>query len=250
MTEYGLQLFSLRDITPTSLEDGLRAAAEAGYKYVEFAGFFDHSAEDVKKMLDKYGLIASGTHTWPDAVKPENIEATIQYHKAIGCTNLIFPAYMNQDSEEALDGVIEIINYAQPILEAHGIRLGYHNHSGEFFTTPFGKCIFDELHSRTNISFEIDTFWAWNADRDPVALMEALHKEGRISVIHLKDGLHAVDGKRAVGKSVGMGDAPCKAVREAAIRLGLLMVVESEGLDPTGPEEVTRCMDYLRTLEN
>jgi len=29
----------------------------------------------------------------------------------------------------------------------------------------------------------------------------------------------------------------------------VLMVIESEGLEPTGPEEVKRCIDYLRTLD-
>ena len=35
-------------------------------------------------------------------------------------------------------------------------------------------------------------------------------------------------------------------VRKAAIELGLDMVVESEGLEPTGLEEVRRCIDYLK----
>ena len=39
------------------------------------------------------------------------------------------------------------------------------------------------------------------------------------------------------------------AVRAKAIELGMRMVVESEGLDPTGIEEVTRCFKYLMTLE-
>ena len=249
MTSYGLQMFSLRDITPTSLEEGLKIAAEAGYRFVEFAGFFGHPAELVASWLKKYNLKASGTHTTCDEIKPDNIMETLAYHKAIGCDNLIIPAYLNQDKEEALEELIKLVLYAQPILEENGIHLGYHNHSGEFLPTPFGKFIFDELHNRTNIEFEIDTFWAWNADRDPIALMEQLKAEGRIRVIHLKDGHHAVGGERAKGKAIGEGDAPCKAVREAALRLGIDMVVESEGLQPTGPEEVARCMTYLRTLD-
>lgn len=90
---------------------------------------------------------------------------------------------------------------------------------------------------------------------DPVAYCEA-HKD-RIRVIHLKDGiackpecrnqLHWGDGVE--GRSVGSGEAPILAVREWCLKNGVLMVVESEGLDPTGPEEVKRCIDYLRTLD-
>ena len=45
--EYGLQLFSVRDITGNDLEGALKAVAELGYSSVEYAGFFGHSAEQV-----------------------------------------------------------------------------------------------------------------------------------------------------------------------------------------------------------
>ena len=66
------------------------------------------------------------------------------------------------------------------------------------------------------------------------------HKD-RIQVIHLKDGK---GGDTCA--SLGQGIAPVAAVRQAAIELGLTMVVESEGLDPTGLEESKRCIDYLK----
>ena len=49
--------------------------------------------------------------------------------------------------------------------------------------------------------------------------------------------------------SLGQGIAPVAQVRQAAIQLGLEMVVESEGLEPTGLEEVRRCMDFLRSQD-
>ena len=61
--KYGIQMYSLRDITPSDLDGALKAVADMGYEMVEFAGFFGHSAEDVKAMLDKYGLVCSGTHS-------------------------------------------------------------------------------------------------------------------------------------------------------------------------------------------
>jgi UDP-N-acetylenolpyruvoylglucosamine reductase len=51
MIEYGLQMYSVRDITKENLKDALRQVAEMGYKYVEFAGFFGNTAEDVKALL-------------------------------------------------------------------------------------------------------------------------------------------------------------------------------------------------------
>ncbi|MBO5269404.1 MAG: sugar phosphate isomerase/epimerase [Clostridia bacterium] len=254
MIEYGLQLYSVRDITKDNLRDALRAVAEMGYKYVEFAGFFDNSAEDVKAWLDEYGLIASGTHTKLDALTDDAIEATIAYHKTIGCKNLIVPS-AKWKTEEQMEENIAALNKAQKTLAAAGITLGYHNHSGEFYETPYGKIVEDELLARTDIAIQIDTFWLFNAGIDPVPYLEA-HKD-HISVIHLKDGIVSKDTKGsfadarngAEGKSVGAGDAPVEAVRAWAIANNVLMVIESEGLDPTGPEEVKRCIDFLRSLE-
>ena len=224
------------------------AMAKQGYRLVEFAGFFDNDAQTVKAWLDQNGLKASGTHTGIEQIAPDRLDATIAYHKAIGCNALIIPAYSNQDEEASLEATIAAINYALPILKEAGIRLAFHNHSGEFEVKPFGRRIFDELRTRTDIDFELDTFWAWNAGEDPVALMRELHAEGRLHEIHLKDGHKGVGGERAKGKSLGLGDAPVKAVRACALELGVTIVVESEGLDPTGIEEVGRCMDFLKSL--
>ena len=40
MKDYGIQMYSVRDITKDNMEGALKALAEMGYKYVEFAGFF------------------------------------------------------------------------------------------------------------------------------------------------------------------------------------------------------------------
>ena len=252
--EYGLQMYCLRDITGEDLKDALRQVAEMGYKYIEFAGFFGHPAEDVKSWLDEYGLICSGTHTGGEALHDGNIEATVAYHKTIGCSDLIIPG-MDWSTLESFEENIALIRKAQPILAENGIRLSYHNHSDEFFTTPYGKCIEDEIIARTGAALEIDTFWAFNAGVDPVAFCEA-HKD-RIRVIHLKDGIATKpesrswgrSGEGVIGRSVGTGEAPVLAVRQWCLDNGVLMVIESEGLDPTGPAEVKRCIDFLRTLD-
>ena len=52
--EYGIQLYSVRDLSSKSLDEALRQVAEIGYRFVEFAGFFDHTADEVAEMLHKY----------------------------------------------------------------------------------------------------------------------------------------------------------------------------------------------------
>lgn len=251
--DFGLQLYSIRDITKDSMRMALEKVVAMGYTNVEFAGFFDYTAEQITIWLNKFGLRASGTHTGMDALRDENIEATIAYHKAIGCDHLIVPG-ADWKTEEKLNANIDLLNRAQKRLAENGIRLGYHNHSGEFLTTSYGKVIEEEIIRRTSVDLEIDTFWSFNAGLDNLALLERL--KDRINTIHLKDGIPTPPEHRnysewhtgVVGKSVGSGCAPVREVCEWADKNGVTVVVESEGLDPTGLEEVGRCIEYLKTL--
>ncbi len=247
--EYGLQLYSVRDVAETDLKAGIRAAAEAGYHYMEFAGFFGNSAEDVKAWMEEYGVEVSGTHTGLDELTKDKIKDTIAFHHAIGCKHLIIPGGLPGSTREKLEMGIAFLNEVQPILNAEGISLSFHNHSGEFIKNSYGAIMHEELQERTAIDFEIDTFWAFIAGVDPIALMNRL--KDRIRVIHLRDGIPATEtgNNSVVGKALGEGKAPVAAIRQAALDLGIFMVVESGGLDPTGPEEVGRCMRYLRSLE-
>ncbi len=253
-TEYGIQMYSLRDITKDSMRMALEKVAAMGYKYVEFAGFFDYMPEQIKLWLDEFGLVCSGTHTGMGAITPENIDKTIEYHKIIGCNNLIVPG-CDWSTPEKAQGVVDSLNLAQKKLAENGITLGYHNHSREFFPTPDGIVFEDKIIAETSVELEIDTWWAFNADIDVIAFLEK-NKE-RIRVIHLKDGIpsapecknydHVHDGIK--GLSVGSGENIIPEIVAWAKANDVLMVIESEGLVPTGLEEVERCITYLRTLD-
>lgn len=236
--QYGLQMFSLRDITDKDMEGALREVAAMGYSFVEFAGFMGHPAEKIKGWLDQYGLKASGTHTGLAALTDDVLDETIAYHKAIGCKDIIIP-YEKFETKADIDAFVERVNVLIPRLKAEGIGLHYHNHDHEFKPNADGLIPEDEIMARTEILLEVDTYWVFAAGKDPVPFLNE-HKD-RIRVIHLKDGVGGHEGT-----SLGLGKAPVKEVRKTAIKLGMAMVVESEGLDPTGLEEVKRCIDFLK----
>ena len=146
------------------------------------------------------------------------------------------------ENKAAVDAFIDRVNVLQPRLAKEGITLHYHNHDHEFKPNEDGLIPEEEILSRTSINLEVDTYWVFAADKDPVAFLKE-HKD-RISVIHLKDGIGGHEGK-----SLGLGKAPVLQVRETAIALGMEMVVESEGLEPTGLEEVKRCIDFLKEVD-
>ena len=183
----------------------------------------------------------SGTHTGLAGLTDDVLEETIAYHKAIGCENIIIP-FEKLENKAAVDAFIDRVNVLQPRLAKEGITLHYHNHDHEFKPNEDGLIPEEEILSRTSINLEVDTYWVFAADKDPVAFLKE-HKD-RISVIHLKDGIGGHEGK-----SLGLGKAPVLQVRETAIALGMEMVVESEGLEPTGLEEVKRCIDFLKEVD-
>lgn len=237
---YGIQMFSVRDITGENMDSALKAVSEIGYSMVEFAGFCGHSAEEISAMLDKYDLKCFGTHTGIGELV-NDFDATLAYHKAIGNKNFIIPHH-TLTNQAQIDEFVELVNKYQPMLEKEGIKLSYHNHSMEFIPNADGTHIYEQLTQRTNIGLEIDTYWAFNAGLDPVATLEKYRD--RVACIHLKDGLEG-----GAGKPLGQGIAPVKAVREKAIEMGLPIIVESETLTPTGIDEARMCMEFLKTLD-
>ena len=151
--EYGIQMYSVRDLTKDNLDEALRQVAALGYKMVEFAGFFGHSAQEVKAMLDKYGLRVSGTHTgWQEVA--EHFDETVAFHKIIGNTNIIVPGADLSDQKK-LDAFVEMANEFQPKLAKEGISFGYHNHAHEFRPNEDGSMIHDQIVYRTNLNIEI-----------------------------------------------------------------------------------------------
>ena len=241
MKKYGVQMFGLRDITPSDFRLALKTAKDIGFEQVEFAGFFNNDPEKVREYLEEFGLEPISTHTGIGDITPENIEKTIALHKAIGCKYITLPGiWMN--TREELDKTIEVLNFAQPILEKEGITLSVHNHWREFKPTEYGAFSHEELEAKTKVNFQLDTFWAFFADKDPIALMDYYYSLGRLTMIHLKDGVLDNSKKAALGE----GEAPVEAILTKALELNIPIIVESEGLSPSGAEENARCFNFLK----
>ena len=238
--KYGIQMYSVRDITPTDMEGALRALSSMGYSCVEFAGFFDYPAEKIREWLEKYGLEASGTHTSWKQLR-DRFDETVAYHKAIGCKEIIVPGadLTTLANVEIFAGFVEEVS---PRLAKEGLRLSYHNHDREFRVLDYGTMSHTQLQRRTDMTFEIDTYWVYRAGLDPLEVLRDL--EARVPMIHVKDGL--ADG---TGKPLGMGTAPVSAVWNYAREKGLSMIVESETLTPSGLAEAEICINYLKQLE-
>ena len=244
-----LQLYSIRDEMAKDMREALIKVMSMGYDGVEFAGLYGHSASEIKALCAELGLNPISAHVpIDDMVKdPEGVVST---YAEIGCKYIVVPYVIEErrPGGSKFDQTIEDMKMIGEIAKKHGMTLLYHNHDFEFVKID-GKYGLDLIYERVPASLletEIDTCWAYVAGRDPVETITAL--KDRVHMIHLKDIKKTAEGKHE-GRALGEGEAPVAAVYARAKELGMRMIVESENLNPDGLSEVTRCMNYLRSLE-
>lgn len=235
---YGLQLYSVRDAAEKNFAHTLSSLSKMGYTHMEFDEFFGHSAQEVKAMLEENGLQVSGAHVGMADLRA-NFSSLLSFHKALGPPRLILVGTRFKN-RELMAQLIDDLNLYHRLLAQEGMQLCLHNHHKEFLPNLDGQVAIQQIWDNTPISFEIDTYWAYFAGKDPVKVLEGM--KDRVPLIHLKDG-----DREGNGFSLGEGTAPVAQVLDKAIELGMHVVVESEDLKPDGLSEVGRCMDWLKT---
>ena len=238
--DYGVQLYSLHDFTEADMEYAISRLPEFGFKSVEFAGFFGHSADEINAMLKNSGLRVCGSHVGLGALKPDKLDETLDFHEAIGCRNIVIAASDVYTTEQVEDTVAQI-KRVLPAVRVRGMELHYHTHDLTYLPNKDGLVPIEAIEGRTDVLFEVDTYWAFVAGRDPVAEMKRL--KGRVKMVHLRDGT-ADRAPRVLGE----GFAPVAACDEAAKELGYYPIIESAGMIPDGITDVKHCIKYLKKL--
>ena len=214
----GLQLYTLRDMMEKSVADTLKLVAGVGFGDVEFAGYFGHSAKDIRKLLDANGLAAPSVHV-PLEVLRSSLPQVIADAKVIGHHYIVLPWLSQEQRGDSVDNykklAAELNGFAKPIKDA-GLQLAYHNH--DFELTPVkGGLPYDVLLSETDkdlVKMELDLFWAVKAGVDPLTLFAA--NPGRFPLVHVKD--MAKDGAMV---DVGTGTIDFKAIFAKAELAGI-----------------------------
>ena len=185
----GLQLYSVRNAMAADFEGTLKKVSEIGYKYVEFAGYFGKSAEEIKALLDKYGLVCESVHQTLTADDDAKMADEIEFLKTIGVKYVFIPWFKveNLAGSSVWDETVLKFRKMSEALKACGMILGYHNHDFEF-ARHNGKFLHDHIFDEIgldNIIPEIDTCWVRYAGLDPAAKIREF--SGYVPVVHLKD---------------------------------------------------------------
>ncbi len=201
----GLQLYTVREDMGNDVPGTLKAVADAGYDGVEFAGYFDYSAEDLKVILDDLGLACCGSHTRLEGILPEGLSETIDFAHALGNKYIVGPGLPGEytESPEAWRRTAAIFSETAVTLGEAGLKLGYHNHKHEFeqkFEGVSGWRIFFDAASDAVFS-QLDVGHVMRADTDPVEILNLY--PGRFVTVHIKD---IDETKTDVFTGEGLGD--------------------------------------------
>ena len=187
----GIQLYTVREAMKTDFEGTIAKVAATGYKEVEFAGYFGHSAKDVRAILEKNGLASPSVHVDYATVEMMWTRALETAH-TIGQSYIICPWIDEKQRAEpgGWSRAAELFNRAGEASQKAGIQFGYHNHSFEFEPAESlgGKLPYDFLLSAMDpklVSMELDLCWITVAGKDPLAYFEKF--PGRFPLVHVKD---------------------------------------------------------------
>jgi sugar phosphate isomerase/epimerase len=182
-----VQLYSVREDAAADLPGVLQAVAEMGYDGVEFAGYYGHSAEDLKQMLDDTGLQVAGAHVGLDTLLGDEFAKSVEFHQAIGNLYPVVPGLASQytESREAWRRTADIFNEIADKLAPFGMQTGYHNHHTEF--TPLdGEEPWDTFFGNTkpSVIMQLDTGNAMHGGANPAPYLQRY--PGRATTVHLK----------------------------------------------------------------
>lgn len=248
MIPIALQLYSVHEDAAADLAGVLRKVADMGYTGVEFAGFHNHPASDVKKMLGDAGLPAVSSHArWDWVMDPTALPKAIDDHLAIGCDSLVIP-YMDKphrDTPDTCRATGAKLTALTDTLAKHNLRTGYHNHHDDMRPLDGGPSAWDLIAQNTPDAFilQYDTANGMQGGADPVAPIRQYPGRGRL--------LHLKEYARGHGQVIGEGDVPWPQVFEAAESVAGVewYIVEQEGhADLTPMQAARRCLENLRAM--
>src|SRR5262245_62076800 len=129
----GLQLYTVRTMMEKDFEGTLAAVAAAGYKEVEFAGYYGKTPKEVRALLDRYNLASPSAHidyAMLDTKLPQIIEAS----HTIGHSFIVDPIVSDdmRKDQDVWKKVADAFNRFGEATKKAGIQFAYHNHHFEF----------------------------------------------------------------------------------------------------------------------
>lgn len=265
----GIQLYSVKEAMAKDFEGTLAAIKDMGYEYVEFAGYYGRTAEQIKETLDRLGLKCISVHQGIEFFDEKPDEAA-EFLKTFGVKYVVLPWYPKDRlaGSPDWDASVAHMNRVSDVLKKHGMVLGYHNHEFEFETLD-GKYLHDYLFEAVaDMVPELDTCWVHYAGINPADKIREF--SGKVEIIHLKDFVaNRLNGGPAYAlidadgnpikttredngfafRPLGQGRQDFKSILEACEEAGTEVVIVEQDAPYNGTEleNAKDSIDYLKS---
>lgn len=219
----------------------MAAVAAAGFDEVEFAGFYGHTAAQMRELIDRNKLTSPAGHVSIDDLRAQLPQLLVDAD-VLGWRWLIVP-WIDQRERTAAGyhAIAADLNRAGAIAADNGVGIGYHAENYDFRPLQDGTIPYDILLSEGRCAMELDTYWIAKGGGDPLKYLS--RHRGRFPLLHIKD--ITADGKMA---NAGEGIIDFPAIIAAARRQGAAhFIIEND--EPRNPiADVTRGLKYLKRI--
>jgi len=261
--EMAFQMYSVRDLIGNpdkyakNHESTLKELAKMGYTAIEAANYNDGklygvTPEQFKADIEAAGMKVLSSHVGhnlnDDELKSGNFnnalkwwEQCINAHKRAGMKYIVNPGVNFPKTIAEAEVICKYLNKVGEMVNAAGMKFGYHNHSHEFNKVE-GKVWYDYMVEHTDadkVFFEMDVYWAVRGQVSPVEYFKKY--PGRFTLLHIKD-------HKEFGESGMVGfDAIFNNAEKAGLKA---LVVELEGSNrPNILDGMKACADYLKAAK-
>jgi len=250
---FGLQLYTLRDVLPQDPKGVLTQVASYGYKEIEsYEGdkgiFWGMTNKEFKKLMDDLGMKIVSSHCNIN----ENFERKAEEAAAIGMKYLICPYLGPQKTLDDFKKFAATFNQRGEICKKHGLRFAYHNHDYSFVPLE-GQMPQDVMMQGTDknmVDYEIDIYWVVTAGQDPIAWLNKY--PDRFKLCHVKDRRKdAIATDKDASVVLGTGGINFKEILNTAGKKGVEhYIVEQERYDNTTPQDAAKAdAAYLKNFK-
>jgi sugar phosphate isomerase/epimerase len=241
-----LQLYTLREQARQDLPGTLRRLAEAGYRAVELAGYYNHTPTELRKLLADYGLTSISAHISLKEFE-SNPAQVLQGLQTLGCTYAVVPSVPEErrQTREQFEQLADTLNRLAEVSHEAGLKFAYHNHAFEFNPVE-NTSLWEVLVAKTDprlVSLELDLYWASFAGFDPLEIIQSY--PGRFPLLHVKD-MAATEKREDL--AVGEGILPWSSLLPAARAAGAEWYIVEMDHPREAFREITSGFEYLKNL--
>ena len=239
-----LQLYSVREECAKDFTGTIKAVSEMGYEGVEFAGYYNLEAKEIKKILDDFNLKIAGSHLGINTLLGDELKKTVEFNSILDNKFLVVPALPPEyiKTKESWLKAAELLGEISEKVKPYGIRVGYHNHDIEFKAID-GEIPWDLFFQNTSkdVIMQLDIGNAMHGSADPIEILKKY--PGRAITVHLKEYPFSAP-------AIGEGEVKWDEIFNLCETLGGTewYIVEYETPSPSPLESIKRCIENLKRM--